>query len=182
MYTFSAVIAAIFAWVLGFAYQRFRFFVLEREDARQLERAERGGCSQEWLASVSSQAAIGLVNPNTIEALVGLGLIERPAMAGRLATYNPSFVLSLVSWLPLFVLAALAFVAHNLLAIASFGVSSSPWLLMFNLSLVAIAMADARFRIIPIPFLLVLVAAGLLAFGMDDALFYIMTILCVSAV
>ena len=170
MYTtlFSAPLGlglACAAWGVGLAYQRLRYRVLDAEDASQLARARAGEPSQGWLASVRRQAPRGMVSAATLGALQELGLIE-PELAERASKaaqgYNPSVVRSLVPWLPLCALAVAAVRAQPLVGGAH--ALNAPAALVYTLSFALVGMADARFRIVPIPFLVPLAASALVAF------------------
>lgn len=165
--------AAVVAWLGAYGYQRLRFAVLDREDAGQIEALREDRCESDWLSTVAAQAALGLVAPKTLETLKGMGRIDagtvERASYGR-GGYNPPLS-SALPWLVLFALASAASVARGGF---SFDVLSlDPPTLVFALALVAIAMADARFRIIPVPHLVLLFVSGLFAFGMGDPLAYV---------
>lgn len=149
------------AFAASYGYQRLRFHVLDLEDARQLARARMGELDHEWLAAASSQAARGLLNPQTAEKLVSDNYLSSQVLeAARALPYNPGIARVARFWAPLFLVAAAMPFVRDVLSTGATG--SSGALLAFCLALASIGMADARFRIIPIPQLLVLAASGLL--------------------
>lgn len=166
--------AAVVAWLGAYGYQRLRFAVLDREDAGQIEALREGRCESDWISTVASQASLGLVSPVTLKALEDIGCIDagsaERASYGR-GGYNPSLSCAL-PWLALFAFGAAASVVRGGFSIDALALD--PPTLVFSLALVAIAMADARFRIVPVPHLALLFASGLVAFGLDDPLTYVM--------
>lgn len=165
--------AAIVAWLGAYGYQRLRFAVLDREDAAEIEALREGQCESNWLATVASQAALGLVAPKTLKTLNGMGRIDADtverASYGR-GGYNPPLSCAL-PWLMLFAFVPAASIARGVFSFDA--LSLDPLTLVFGLALAAIAMADARFRIVPVPHLVLLFVSGLLAFGMGDPLAYV---------
>lgn len=166
-----AVACGAAAFAASYGYQRLRFHVLDLEDARQLNRARTGNLDHEWLAAASSQAARGLLNPQTAEELVRENLLPQEVLeATRAVPYNPGIGATARFWVPLFALATAMPAVSAALATGSAG---SAWaLLAFCLALVSIGMADARFRIIPIPQLLILAVSGFLLFSQVDVTSY----------
>ena len=165
------VACAVAAFVLSYGYQRLRFHVLDLEDARQLARLHDGDLDHEWLAAASSQAARGLLNPQTADELVREDVLPQETLeAARAVPYNPGIVRTARFWAPLFVVAAAMPTVREVLVPQAGG----PWgaLLAFCLALVSIGMADARFRIIPIPQLLILAVSGLLLPARVDLISY----------
>lgn len=173
--------AAIVAWLGAYGYQRLRFAVLDREDAGQIEALQEGRCESDWLSTVASQAPLGLVAPKTLEMLEGMGRIDADTVERASYSrggYNPPLSCAL-PWLALFALASAASVAREGFSLNALSLDLPT--LIFDLVLVAIAMADARFRIVPVPHLVLLFASGLIAFGLDDPFAYAM-VSCGAAV
>ena len=153
------------AWGVGFAYQCLRYRIFDTEDAVQLAAARAGEASASWVESVRRQAPRGMVSAATMAELVDLGLIEADfaANVGRaVAAYRPGAARVLVIWLPVCLGATAAILARG--AFAPAHELNTLAALAYTLSFALIAMADARFRIVPVPFLITLVAGALFAF------------------
>lgn len=165
------VACAVAAFALSYGYQRLRFRLLDLEDAKQLAQVRAGELDHDWLAAASSQAARGLLSPQTAEELVREDLLPPEVLdAARATPYNPGLAQTSRLWAPLFLVASAMPVVRPELAPGAAG----PWgaLLAFCLALVSIAMADARFRIIPIPQLLILAGSGLMLASPSDPAAY----------
>ena len=166
-----SIVCGVAAFALSYGYQRLRFHLLDLEDARQLARLHDGELDHEWLTAASSQAARGLLNPQTAEELVREDVLPQETLeAARAVPYNPSAGRTARLWAPLFLVAAVMPTVRDGLVPEAGG----PWgaFLAFCLALVSIGMADARFRIIPIPQLVILAVSGLLLPAQVDLISY----------
>lgn len=147
-------------WVAAHAYQHKRYSDFESEDAKMLA-ADASPERDEWVAAVRQQVGLAGVSPATVRALSDTGSLSveeaAPASEGAYARrYDPTLEADL-KWLPCYLAA---------------GAVGSVWGLcasLFCCSAVAIAQADTRFRIVPVPWAIAMAASGAVAFwGMSD--------------
>lgn len=142
-------------WLAAHAYQHKRFSDFESDDAKMLA-ADASPERDEWVAAVRQQVGMAGVSPACVRALSDAGVLSHEeaatAFEGAYARrYDPTLEADL-RWLPCYMAAALVGSMWNLPAA------------LFCCMAVAIAQADTRFRIVPVPWAIIMAASGAVAF------------------
>lgn len=142
-------------WCASHLYQRWRYAALEHEDKSMLQARPSEADNDKWIGAVKREAVNYGVSPSTLISLGDAGDIDaelsRHGDTGAYARrYNPP----LPSEIPL--------VYPYLLAAWTGSLVSVPYTVFLAAS-VALGQEDMRFRIAPVPMLLVFAAAGALS-------------------
>lgn len=142
-------------WCASHLYQRWRYAALEHEDKSMLQARSSEADKDKWIGAVKREAVNYGVNPSTLISLgdtgdIDAGLSQQANTGAYARHHNPP----LASEIPL--------VYPYLLASWTGSLISVPYAVFLAAS-VALGQEDMRFRIAPVPMLLVFAAAGALS-------------------
>lgn len=142
-------------WCASHLYQRWRYAALEHEDKSMLQARPSEADKDKWIGAVKREAVNYGVSPSTLTSLGDAGDIDaelsRRGDTGAYARrYNPPLPSEILLVYP------------HLLAAWTGSLVSVPYAVFLAAS-VALGQEDMRFRIAPVPMLLVFAAAGALS-------------------
>lgn len=142
-------------WCASHLYQRWRYAALEHEDKSMLQARSSEADKDKWIGAVKREAVNYGVSPSTLISLGDAGDIDaelsRHGDTGAYARrYNPPLPSEILLVYP------------HLLAAWTGSLVSVPYAVFLEAS-VALGQEDMRFRIAPVPMLLVFAAAGALS-------------------
>lgn len=142
-------------WCASHLYQRWRYAALEHEDKSMLQARSSEADKDKWIGAVKREAVNYGVSPSTLISLGDAGDIDaklsRHGDTGAYARrYNPPLPSEILLVYP------------HLLAAWTGSLVSVPYAVFLAAS-VALGQEDMRFRIAPVPMLLVFAAAGALS-------------------
>lgn len=142
-------------WCASHLYQRWRYAALEHEDKSMLQARPSEADKDKWIGAVKREAVNYGVSPSTLTSLGDAGDIDaelsRHGDTGAYARrYNPPLPSEILLVYP------------HLLAAWTGSLVSVPYAVFLAAS-VALGQEDMRFRIAPVPMLLVFAAAGALS-------------------
>lgn len=142
-------------WCASHLYQRWRYAALEHEDKSMLQARSSEADKDKWIGTVKREAVNYGVSPSTLISLGDAGDIDaelsRHGDTGAYARrYNPPLPSEILLVYP------------HLLAAWTGSLVSVPYAVFLAAS-VALGQEDMRFRIAPVPMLLVFAAAGALS-------------------
>lgn len=142
-------------WCASHLYQRWRYAALEHEDKSMLQARPSEADKDKWIGAVKREAVNYGVSPSTLTSLGDAGDIDaelsRHGDTGAYARrYNPPLPSEILLVYP------------HLLAAWTGSLVSVPYAVFLATS-VALGQEDMRFRIAPVPMLLVFAAAGALS-------------------
>lgn len=142
-------------WCASHLYQRWRYAALEHEDKSMLQARPSDADKDKWIVAVKRESANYGVNPSTLISLgdagdIDAGLSQQADTGAYARRYNPPLA------------SEITLVYPYLLASWTGSLISIPYAVFLAAS-VALGQEDMRFRIAPVPMLLVFAGAGALS-------------------
>lgn len=142
-------------WCASHLYQRWRYAALEHEDKSMLQAQPGDTDRDKWIGAVKSEAVNYGVNPSTLISLgdaedIDAGLSQQADTGAYARRHNPPLASEILLVYP------------YLLASWTGSLISIPYAVFLAAS-VALGQEDMRFRVAPVPMLLVFAAAGALS-------------------
>lgn len=142
-------------WCASHLYQRWRYAALEHEDKSMLQARPSDAERDKWIGAVKREAVNYGVNPSTLISLgdtgdIDAGLSQQADTGAFARRYNPPLASEITLIFP------------YLLAAWAGSLISDPYAVFLAAS-VALGQEDIRFRIAPVPMLLVFATAGALS-------------------
>lgn len=159
-------------WCASHLYQRWRYAALEHEDKSMLQARPSEADKDKWIGAVKREAVNYGVSPSTLISLGSAGDIDAEmAQLGDAGTYarrhNPPLASEVV------------FVYPYLLAAWTGSLISIPYAVFLAAS-VALGQEDMRFRVAPVPMLLLFAVAGAVSSPWGPYAWAVFTIPCAA--
>lgn len=159
-------------WCAAHLYQRWRYAALEHEDKAMLQARPDDSDRDKWIDAVKREAVNYGVSPSTLISLGSSGDIDAEiSQLGDTGTYARRHNSPLAS--------EIAFVYPYLIAAWTGSLVSIPYAVFLSTS-VALGQEDMRFRIAPVPMLLLFAASGAVSSPWGPYTWAVFTIPCAA--